>query len=58
MSRQEMALEMRARAFELRREAHEKIRRGECEGTGHEKQCEGCSAAMWCTELRHTMFYL
>lgn len=58
MSRQKLALEMAAKAMELRREVHEKIQRGECEGSGHETQCEGCRLALWCTELRHTLKYL
>lgn len=58
MSRQSMGREMMGRALKMRREVHEKVRRGECEGTGHQPQCEGCRLALWCTELRHTLKYL
>ena len=53
-----MTREMMDRALEMRREVHEKVRRGECEGTGHNAQCEGCRLALWCTELRHTLKFL
>lgn len=45
--------ELRARAWEQRREAHEKASRGECEGMGHDPQCDTCECAWYCREARH-----
>lgn len=48
-----VSAEVRTRAYELRRKAHEHVMAGECEGTGHDPKCEACECAWYCTEARH-----
>lgn len=53
MSREEMAWELKKAAIVMRKNVHEKVKRGECEGRGHDKECPTCEYAYYCTELRH-----
>lgn len=47
------AWELKKTAIIMRKNVREKVQCGECEGTGHDKQCPTCKYAYYCTELRH-----